>query len=153
MPEGRPTKYKPEFVAQAQFLCGKLGATDANLAEFFGVNEDTIYEWKNVHPEFSESIKSAKAQWDDEEVIQSFRKKATGFTVPSEKIFCHEGQIIRAATTTYYPPDTAAGFIWLKNRRPKDWKDKHEVSLDISELAGKSLDELIDIFKTMQGDK
>ncbi|WGS85031.1 hypothetical protein [Methylomonas sp. UP202] len=24
-------------------------------------------------------------------------------------------------------PDTSAAFIWLKNRRPKDWRDKIEI--------------------------
>jgi hypothetical protein len=30
------------------------------------------------------------------------------------------------------PPDTAAAFIWLKNRRPGSWRDKHE-----QEITGK----------------
>ena len=33
-PIGRPTKYKPEYSAQAQKLC-LLGATDAEMADFF----------------------------------------------------------------------------------------------------------------------
>lgn len=27
------------------------------------------------------------------------------------------------------PPDTTAGIFWLKNRKPKDWRDKQEVEL------------------------
>ena len=33
-PMGRPPKYKPEFAEQAEKLCA-LGATDADLADFF----------------------------------------------------------------------------------------------------------------------
>jgi hypothetical protein len=28
----------------------------------------------------------------------------------------------------HVPPDVAAAFIWLKNRRPAEWKDRHEVT-------------------------
>ena len=31
--------------------------------------------------------------------------------------------------TREIPPDTAAAFIWLKNRRPDKWRDKHEEDL------------------------
>ena len=27
----------------------------------------------------------------------------------------------------HFPPDTAAAFIWLKNRQPHRWRDKKEV--------------------------
>ena len=30
--------------------------------------------------------------------------------------------------TEHFPPDTAAAFIWLKNRQPHRWRDKKEVS-------------------------
>lgn len=41
---GRPTKYKPEYAEQASKLCA-LGATDAQLADFFESNpsEDDFY--------------------------------------------------------------------------------------------------------------
>ena len=29
--------------------------------------------------------------------------------------------------TEHFPPDTAAAFIWLKNRQPDRWRDKKEV--------------------------
>ena len=29
--------------------------------------------------------------------------------------------------TEHFPPDTAAAFIWLKNRQPHRWRDKKEV--------------------------
>ena len=61
MAGGRPTKYKPEYATQAAKLCA-LGATDAQLADFFDVAISTITLWKVQHPEFSASIKLPKAE-------------------------------------------------------------------------------------------
>ena len=56
---GRPSKYKPEHAKAAAKLC-KLGATDAQLADFFEVSVSTINLWKVQHKEFSESLKDGK---------------------------------------------------------------------------------------------
>ena len=119
-PVGRPSCYRESYQEQVYKLA-LLGATDKELADFFGVCEDTINEWKKVFPEFSESIKRGKIQ-ADVEVAQKLFHRATGYTHPEEKIFCHDGKIIRANTTKHYPPDTGAAFIWLKNRRM--WTDR-----------------------------
>ena len=42
---GRPSSYRPEYAKMACHLC-KLGATDADLAEAFGVSVVTIDNWK-----------------------------------------------------------------------------------------------------------
>lgn len=56
---GRPSAYKPEYAEQARKLC-LLGHTDAELASFFDVSEQTINAWKHAHPDFLESIKRAR---------------------------------------------------------------------------------------------
>jgi hypothetical protein len=55
---GRPTKFKPEFVEQARKLA-LLGATDREVAEFFEVNEVTVYRWQHEHAEFCKALKVA----------------------------------------------------------------------------------------------
>lgn len=82
---GRPTKYKEEYVRQAKELC-YLGAIDKDLARFFEVDETTINEWKDQHPEFSQSIKEAKEE-ADALVVRSLFKRATGYSHPAVKIF------------------------------------------------------------------
>lgn len=47
MGNGRPPTYKPEYAKQAAKLC-ELGATDLDIAEFFGVSVRTVYRWKAV---------------------------------------------------------------------------------------------------------
>jgi hypothetical protein len=148
---GRPTEYKPEYCVQVEKLC-KLGATDKEIADFFDVHVDTIYEWKSVHSEFSESIKRGKII-ADAEVAHSLHKRAIGYQydeVTYEKIGPGDDKVEvgeqgmetvkqdlykKKVVTKEVPPDVAAQNIWLKNRRSKvdkleglRWADKHEVS-------------------------
>ena len=66
------------------------------------------------------------------------------------KIFMPAGaqEPVYAPYTEHYPPDTAAAFIWLKNRRKQDWRDKSEVSVthndEISSLTDAELAERIE---------
>lgn len=124
---GRPTKYLDEYAEQARKLC-LLGATDAELADFFEVNEDTINEWKKVHKEFSESIKRGKGI-ADAEVASKLYHRALGYEHPDVDIKMYEGQIIETPLVKHYPPDTAAAIFWLKNRNKKEWRDKQEIDI------------------------
>ena len=122
LPDGRPTKYRKE-VAELAYKLALLGATDKEMANFFGVAESTIHLWKVAHPEFSESITRGKI-FADTKVAESLFKRALGYSHPEEKIFHHKGKIIRVTTTKHYPPDTQAASLWLRNRQPKLWRDQ-----------------------------
>ena len=124
---GRPTKYKEEYNEQARKLC-LLGATDEELASFFEVNEDTIYEWKNTHQKFSDSIKSGK-ELADATVAESLFKRATGYEHNDIDIKMYEGEIIQTPIVKHYPPDTGAMVFWLKNRQRKNWKDRQDTDI------------------------
>jgi hypothetical protein len=123
-PVGRPSSFKPEFVEQANKLC-KLGATDPEIADFFGVSRTTINNWKHDHPEFLDALKSGKES-ADERVERSLYQRAIGYTQDAVKIFMPAG----ADAPVYAPfvenvvPDTTAAIFWLKNRRPDQWRDK-----------------------------
>lgn len=121
----RPTKYKAEFVEQAKKLC-RHGLTDQELADFFDVNVATIQRWKLEHPEFCDAIKTGKADADDR-VVDSLYHRAIGYQHDDVDIKAIEGQIVKTPTRKQYPPDTTAAIFWLKNRRPKDWRDKQEM--------------------------
>lgn len=125
---GRPTEYKEEYNLQAEKLC-KLGATDAELAEFFEVTETTINNWKEVYPLFFESIKKGKIL-ADAEIGERLFQRAMGYKHQDVDIKMYEGQIIETPLIKYYPPDTTAAIFWLKNRQPNKWRDRKEVGLD-----------------------
>jgi hypothetical protein len=122
---GRPTEYKPEYAEQALKLCS-LGATDVDLADFFGVSDRTIYRWAAKHEEFCQALKAGK-DVADERVVRSLYHKAVGYTFDSEKVFNNNGVITRAKSREHVPPDTTAGIFWLKNRRRGEWRDKQDL--------------------------
>ncbi len=127
---GRPTDYKKEYDYQVEKLC-KLGATDKELADFFDVTEQTINNWKIDFPAFFESIKKGKTLADSN-VAERLYQRALGFEHDSEDIKVADGEVIRVPIRKIYPPDPTAAIFWLKNRRPKDWRDKHEIAAEIT---------------------
>lgn len=122
---GRPSKYKPEFAAQAKKLC-VLGATDIEIADFFEVDVRTIYRWKAEFDEFCQSLKIAKTE-ADERVERSLYARANGYEHNEVDIRVVNGLIVQTPIRKYYPPDTTAAIFWLKNRKPDEWRDKQEV--------------------------
>lgn len=125
MPAGRPTLYREEHADTARRLC-LLGLTDEELAEFFGVHPDTIYEWDRVHPEFSEARARGKER-ADAKVAERLYHRALGYHHPDVHVSSYEGAITLTPVTKHYPPDTQAATWWLKNRRGKNWRDKSEI--------------------------
>lgn len=125
MAGGRPSLYKEAYAEQAYKLC-LLGATDAELANFFETSEQTINSWKKKYPDFLESLKKGKALADAEIASKLFHR-AKGYSHPATKILQYEGQPIEVEYTEHYPPDTTAAIFWLKNRRPDLWRDKQTV--------------------------
>ena len=121
----RPTKFKAEFTAQAEKLC-KLGATDIEIADFFEIEVRTLYRWKTENAKFCQSIKAGKDHADDR-VERSLFSRATGYEHNEVDIRVVDHEIVQTSTRKFYPPDTAAGIFWLKNRKPKEWRDKQEI--------------------------
>lgn len=122
---GRPTKYREEFADQARKLC-LLGATDIELADFFEVHPDTITEWKNVHDEFSVSIKKGKLQADSN-VADRLYQRAMGFEHDDVHVSNYQGEVTLTPIRKIHAPDTGAAVFWLKNRQSKKWREKQEV--------------------------
>ena len=130
----RPTKFKPEFVEQAKKLCA-LGATDAELADFFRVAVRTIDLWKVSQPEFLQSLNVGKAV-ADKRVEQSLYRRALGYEHDETDIRVIGPKLVKTDIRKYYPPDTTACIFWLKNRKSKEWRDKQEIEHTGKGLAG-----------------
>ena len=134
MPGGRPTKFKPEYNEQVEKLC-RLGATDNQLADFFGVHSDTIQNWKKEHSLFFESIKRGKLE-ADVEIANALYHRAKGYSCPDTKAQWvttvdsetgkTSGHWEYAEMTKHYPPDSVAIAYWLNNRQPELYRQKQE---------------------------
>lgn len=141
MAGGRPSSYKPEFAVQAAKLAA-LGATDAEMADFFSVALSTFNLWKVKHAEFSESLKGAK-EIADTRVETALYNRAMGYSHEETDIRVVDGAVVMTPMIKHYPPDTTAAIFWLKNRKPVDWRDKREVAHSGAiDLSGKTDDEL-----------
>lgn len=116
----------------------RSGLTDEQISHNMGIHPATFYRWQSDHKELCEAIKRGKAPVDIQ-VENALLKRALGFEceevttevedVPTGKYDEHGNQIMQQRkhikkTKRFVAPDTAAAFIWLKNRRPDRWRDK-----------------------------
>ena len=134
---GQPTKYKSEYAEQVYKLAVK-GLTDKELADFFKVREQTVNNWKNRYPEFFESLKRGKDEFDSNVIEKSLARRATGYQyTETTKAIDKEGElVITKEVVKEIAPDPTSMIFWLKNRRPDRWRDVQQVeaTLTIEEL-------------------
>jgi len=124
---GRKSKYNEGMNKIVKSLTAK-GCTDKQLAIFFGVDERTITNWKKQFPLFFLSLKTGK-KMIDAEVEASLFQRAIGYSLPDVHISSYEGEITITPIVKHFPPDTTAQIFWLKNRKPKQWRDKQDINL------------------------
>jgi hypothetical protein len=125
---GRSTKYNPDITPQLAKQLARDGLIDKQIAPKLGITLSTFYAWRNKYPEFSEAIKYGK-DFTDSLVEDSILKRALGYEIVEEefKRVCGplgQKQIRVKKVRKHIPPDVAAAFIWLKNRKPEKWRDK-----------------------------
>lgn len=104
------------------------GLTDEQISRNMGIHPATLYRWQAEHKELCEAIKRGKAPVDIQ-VENALLKRAMGFEyeeVCTEIYDLPDGTQRKhiKKTRKMVVPDTAAAFIWLKNRMPDKWRDK-----------------------------
>lgn len=129
------------------------GLTEEQIAHNMGISRKTLYEWKSKYSDICDTLKRGK-EVVDIQVENALLKRALGYSykeVTREKVFNLEtGQyelIPTKEVTKEVVPDTTAQIFWLKNRRPEQWRDKRDVSVEgelntNNPFAGLSTDEL-----------
>jgi len=132
---GRPTKYKKEFDEQARKLCLN-GFIDAQIADFFNIQESTLNLWKKAHPSFMESLKSGK-RYSDDKVVNALYNRAIGYEF--DEVKSESGTTGKKITTTtkHIAGDTTAQIFWLRNRMRDEWTNNPEP--EESDQTGKGL--------------
>lgn len=130
---GRPSKYKDEFAEQAKKLC-KLGATDAELADFFKVSRSTLSLWKVEYTTFSDALKLGKDE-PDERVRQALYHRAVGYSHDDMDIRVVDGAVVMTPITKHYPPDSTACIFWLKNRCKDEFRQNPEEGGVVDDMA------------------
>jgi hypothetical protein len=120
-----------EMLRMAQ-ACGRAAMTNFEAAQYFGVTEFTLTEWMAKDPEFALAIRIDR-HLADERVERALYHRALGYAMAAEEIkITEDGTVHRAPIVKQIPPDVGAAIFWLKNRMPHLWKDKIDVSADVS---------------------
>ena len=136
MGRGRKTLYK-DFMFKEGLKLAFHGFTLDQMADFWEVGVSTLRRWLRKYPDFRTALKRAKDEADFK-VLKGLYKRACGFKFTEktyERILIkgngngqpdqHQLALVKKIKK-YYPPDTAAGFIWMKNRDSERWKDVQE---------------------------
>ena len=136
--QGRPSDYEPHMI-QLAAVVASTGATDAEIAKELGVSRQTYHRWKQERPDLRESVERAKAAIDDR-VEQSLLQRALGGT--KRKVVQNAAGEVEQTVTEDVPPSDTAMIFWLKNRRPHQWRDRHETELVVpaAELTSEEID-------------
>lgn len=109
------------------------GLTDEQIAHNLGISPSTFYEYKKIHSEFSEALKVNK-EISDRHVENALYKNALGYSydeITKERVLNQESGEYELQVTKVVKKEvqgnTSAQIFWLKNRKPKDWRDKQEI--------------------------
>ena len=111
------------------------GLTDEQIASNMGVAYSTLKVWKEKYSAVSAALKKGK-EVIDIQVENALLKRALGYSyneVTRERIRDPEtGETSLEITKTVKKevvPDTTAQIFWLKNRKPKEWRDRKETEI------------------------
>lgn len=146
--KGRPSKFNETLEMIALNLAEK-GHTDKEIAEIIGVSESSLNEHKKRKPEFRESLKKSKSEFDDSIVQQALLKRATGMTVKEIQIRTVDGKRTKVEIERELPPDTSSMMFWLKNRKHEEWNvEKKNLNIEIDNYQKISLEDVKKIFES-----
>lgn len=129
---GRPRVYDDNLLRDAVELVRELGLTDPQLARCFGININTLSNWKRLYPNFLKALKDARWDYDSGNVEKSLLRRALGYeykettqeAVDQEQDDGTIARVLRVTkvVTKQMAPDPAAIIFWLCNRQREYWR-------------------------------
>lgn len=114
------------------------GLVEDQIAKNLGISMSTLSKYKVEHSEVVEALKKGKEVVDFqvenqllkramgykyEEVTKELIKESDGFGGVVNKIK------VTKIVTKEVAPDVTAQIFWLKNRKPREWRDKQDIEL------------------------
>ena len=110
------------------------GLTDEQIAHNIGIRRETLYVWKNKYSNISNALKNGK-EVIDRQVENALLKRALGYEYEEVKQIIEKDEKGKdrkriEKTVKQVIPDTTAQIFWLKNRKPKEWRDRKNLELE-----------------------
>ncbi len=160
----RRPRFTKKMLQQVSML-SMLGATNEQIAIFFGKDMQTIDRWMSRYPEFREARQRGGME-ADMKVAASVYMRATGFHYTEEELKYVNKEWLLFKVRKYSVPDTSAQQFWLKNRQRNNWADLRKVEhggtvtqehkrveeLDVKRLSEKAQKLLFEITKEQMTD-
>lgn len=138
---GQPGKYIRLDLKKIYRLC-ILGMTNRELAEHYDVQYETWMAWlrpesKAYKPELQTCITAGREDIVAK-VADRLMQRAMGYKHKAVKMFynAEEDKVVKQNYTQRYPPSESAAMFILKNKRPKDWKEKQTIEGPNGENVG-----------------
>ena len=104
------------------------GLTDEQIAHNMGIAIKTLYNWKNKHVPILQALKNGK-EVVDRMVENALLKSALGYEYEEDGM-TKDGDVVPLRKVQH--PNTTAMIFWLKNRKPKEWRDKQVTEFENS---------------------
>lgn len=119
-------KYQEWLTADGLLLLegwARDGLSDEQISSNMGISRATYYEWIKKYIDISDAIKRGKAPVDIR-VENALLKRALGYdwTETTEEVY-GDGKKHIKHIKRHVPPDPASMVFWLKNRKPKYWRN------------------------------
>lgn len=100
-----------------------LGMINDQIADFYGVNDSSFDRWIRDIPELK-AVLTENREMADAKVAASLFRRAVGYEYVEEMDEKGpDGRKLRV-TTKHVPGDVNAQSLWLRNRRPAQFRDK-----------------------------
>lgn len=123
---GRVSKYitnvKPKLLLIEAWA--RDGLTEEQICDNLDVSVSAFANYKNDNVELVEALKNGK-EIVDVMVENALLKAALGYDYREEELNKITGEPIELRKVAH--PNTTALIFWLKNRKPREWRDKQEL--------------------------
>ncbi len=147
-----------EEIKEELIKYARAGLINDQICKLIGICDKTLWNKLKEDPEFEREFKNAK-QLADVEVENSLYKGAVGYTIKQQEAKVvldgkDSGSHVEIVEVErHIPGEFNKQRLWLMNRNPDKWKDKQELSVDVTKLSDEELEKLAKKYLLGGGDE